>query len=85
MSRTWAKCEAVRQTVETDVRRIACVHIWSQTLSAREVGKEDSDFWVGMVSDCEGRGGEDVALSCAIAAKHMKAQDWIATSSYETS
>lgn len=75
MSRTCVKCEAVRQTVETDVRRIACVHIWSQTLSAREVGKEDAEVWVEGIWDCEDRSGEDVALSCAIAAKHMKAQD----------
>jgi hypothetical protein len=85
VSSTWAKCEAVRETVETDVRRMVCVHIGSQTLSAREVCKQSKEFWVEGVCDCEEVDGEDVALSWAIAAKHMKAQDWRATSSWETS
>ena len=63
MSRTWAKCEAVRQTAETEVRRIACVHIWSQTLLVRDVCKENEEFCVEGVWDCGEFNGEDVALS----------------------
>ena len=80
-----AKCEAVRETVETNMRRMTCIHIWSQTLSVLEVCKQSEEFWVEGVCDCEDVDGEDVALSWAIAAKHMKVQERRATSSWETS